>query len=240
MKIALIGYGKMGKAIERIAIGRGHEIVLRISSNNSHEFTPAHLSAADIAIEFTGPESALNCVLQCITAGVGVVSGSTGWNETLSVAAAAAVAQNVAFLHASNFSIGVNIFFEVNKQLAAMMNHHAEYDVSVAEVHHIHKKDAPGGTAITIANQILQHIDRKTSWQLDAQSTDNAVLPIYAERVGEVPGTHKVSYRSAIDTIDIIHTAHSREGFAMGAVLAAEYAMGKSGILSMRDVLGLS
>ncbi|MBL7691708.1 MAG: 4-hydroxy-tetrahydrodipicolinate reductase [Flavipsychrobacter sp.] len=239
MRIALIGYGKMGKAIEEIAIGRGHEVVLKITSANRGDMTAANLAQADVAIEFTGPHAAWANVKDCLEAGVNVVSGSTGWNDHFADANKLALAQNRGFLHASNFSVGVNIFFEVNKLLASLMQGRDDYAVKVEETHHVHKKDAPGGTAITIAEQIIARLGNKNSWQLDGADTPDA-LPVFAHRVGEVPGTHMVSYSSPIDTIDIIHTAHSRKGFAHGAVLAAEFLAGKTGVFTMKDVLGIA
>ena len=238
MNIALIGYGKMGHIIEQVAIQRGHNIVLRITSANKQDMDAAHLSKADVAIEFTRPESAKENVLKCLSAGVNVVCGTTGWNENLQEAYDAAKAHNAAFLHASNFSIGVNIFFEINKLLAKLMNGQPEYNVSIEETHHTQKKDAPSGTAITLTEQALELIDRKTSWNLNDANGINAI-PIFAHRVEDVPGTHKVTYNSAVDKIEIIHTAHNRDGFALGAVLAAEYVMGKQGVFSMKDVLGI-
>ena len=237
MNIALIGYGKMGHAIEQIAIKRGHTISLRITSANRDEIDQANVKGVDVAIEFTRPESAKENVLRCIEAGVNVISGTTGWNEYLAEVRAEALEGNVAFLHASNFSIGVNIFFEVNKLLAALMNDRVEYAVKIEETHHIHKKDAPSGTAITIAEQILQSVHRRAGWELNG--TDGTKIPIVAHRVDNVPGTHSITYSSPIDDIEIIHTAHSRDGFALGAVLAAEYIAGKKGVFSMKDVLGM-
>ncbi len=239
MKLAILGYGKMGKAIEGIAQKRGHEIVLRISSTNLHELTDANLKKADIAIEFSNPESAEQNVRMCIDAGVNVICGSTGWGDALPEVRRLAQEKGVGFLHATNFSVGVNIFFEVNKLLASLMNEWNEYDVAVEETHHVHKKDAPGGTAITITEQIIDNLVRKNAWKLNGDSSDD-VIPVTAHRIDEVPGTHKVTYSSQIDSIDIIHTAHSREGFAKGAVLAAEFINGKSGIFTMKDVLGIS
>lgn len=236
MKIALIGYGKMGKAIEQIALKRGHEIILRIGRANQHEFTKENLVMADVAIEFTTPESALENVIKCMDAGVPVICGSTGWNEHIYLAKEKCVTTNTAFLQASNFSVGVNIFFEINKRLASIMNDWPEYEVKVEETHHIEKKDAPSGTAITIAEQILENLKRKEHWELDKSSGDNAVS-IIAHREEHVPGTHTVTYSSAIDEIEITHTAHSREGFASGAVLAAEFIQHRKGIFSMSDVL---
>ena len=238
MKIALIGYGKMGHTIEQVALKRGHEIVLRITSANKHEMDAAHLQQADVAIEFTHPGSGRENVLQCLAAGIDVVSGTTGWNEHLREVCNAAQKHDVSFLHASNFSIGVNIFFEVNKLLASLMNGHPEYTGSIEETHHTQKKDAPSGTAITIAEQMIQHLDTKKKWLLNDFNEADAI-PIMAHRVENVPGTHKVTYASSIDSIDIIHTAHNRDGFALGAVLAAEFIAGKKGVFTMKDVLGI-
>jgi len=238
MNIALIGHGKMGHAIEQVAIKRGHNIVLCVSSQNKGDMDEAHLRLADVAIEFTNPEAALSNVLTCLSAGLNVVSGSTGWNEHFGVARSSAVQNNVGFLQASNFSVGVNIFFEVNKLLASLMNDHPEYMVTIDETHHTQKKDAPSGTAITIAEQIIEHLDGKSQWALNDRNEQDAV-PIFAHRVENVPGTHTVSYNSSIDNITITHTAHNREGFALGAVLAAEFLLGRKGVYSMQDVLGI-
>ena len=236
MKIALIGYGKMGHAIDRIAMQRGHVVVMRINSQNRHELTREKLQEADVAIEFTRPELAKEHVVQCLSAGINVVCGTTGWNESLPEAYATATTS--AFLHASNFSIGVNLFFEVNKYLAALMNGQDTYHVSIDETHHTQKKDAPSGTAITLAEQIIQNITGKKQWSMtDLNNSEN--VPIIAHRTGDVPGTHKVTFRSDIDEIEIMHTAHNRDGFALGAVLAAEYLAGKTGVYSMADVLGI-
>ena len=238
MNIALIGYGKMGKAIEQLAINKGHKIVAIITTANNDELAAGNLNNADVAIEFTNPESAPQNIAYCINAGVAVVCGTTGWNAHVQHINDLAIVQKVGLLCASNFSIGVNIFFEINKQLATLMNGRDEYNVAVSEIHHIHKKDKPGGTAITIAEQIIAINDHKSSWALDGTSVED-VVPITAHRVGEVPGTHTVTYTSAIDDIQITHTAHNRMGFATGAVLAAEFLAGKSGIYTMKDVLGL-
>jgi len=238
MNIALIGYGKMGQTIERVAVQRGHTIVLRIMLENKEEMTVENLQKADVAIEFTSPHVALDNVLAVLGAGVPVVSGTTGWNERLTIAGEKAIDNNTAFLHTSNFSVGVNIFFEVNKLLASLMNDHAEYDVTIEEAHHTQKQDAPSGTAISLANQVIERLQRKEKWALNEgeQPTD---LAITAHRVEHVPGTHNVKYTSAIDDIEIIHTAHSRDGFALGAVLAAEFVAGKQGVFTMKDVLGI-
>jgi 4-hydroxy-tetrahydrodipicolinate reductase len=237
MNIALIGYGKMGHAIERIATGRGHQVVLRITSANRAEFTAENLSAADVAIEFTAPEAAPENVQLCLNAGVPVVCGTTGWNDKINAANALAQSKGVGFLQASNFSIGVNIFFEVNKLLAKLMSRQDSYAVSIEEVHHLQKKDKPSGTAITLAEQILAESNTLEHWALAEEKKVTNTLPITALREEGVPGTHKISWTSAVDTIDIIHTAHSRDGFALGAVLAAEFIKGKTGVFTMKDVL---
>lgn len=239
MKIALIGYGKMGKAIESIAVEKGHEIVLKIDISNPQDFTAEKMALADVAIEFTGPHSAYANVMKCLELGVPVVCGSTGWLQHWKEVAAFCEKQNGCLIYASNYSIGVNLFFELNTRLAALMNAHPEYEVSMEEIHHTEKKDAPSGTAITLAEQILQHSSRKKAW-VNHYDTDPANLEIISLREDPAPGTHKIKYASAIDTIEIMHTAHNRIGFAGGAVLAAEFAIHKKGIFGMRDVLGLS
>lgn len=238
MNIALIGYGKMGKAIEQIATYRGHNIVLRISSSNKQEMTPDNLRLADVAIEFTMPEAAQENVLHTLRAGVPVVCGTTGWNEGLNKAKMVAMDNETSFLHASNFSIGVNIFFEVNKLLASLMNGQPGYEVHMEEIHHTQKKDSPSGTAITIAEQILDQLNRKKHWT-EEETADSEMLRIIAKREDGYAGTHSVKYTSAIDDIEIIHTAHNRTGFALGAVLAAEFIAHKQGIFTMKDVLGI-
>ncbi len=238
MNIALIGYGKMGQTIESVSVKRGHTIVLRIMLENKEDMTIDNLQKADVAIEFTSPHVALDNVLTVLGAGIPVVSGTTGWNERLTIAGEKALENNTAFLHTSNFSVGVNIFFEVNKLLASLMNDHGEYDVTIEEAHHTQKQDAPSGTAISLANQVIERLQRKDKWMLNeaAEPTD---LAITAHRVENVPGTHNVKYSSSIDDIEIIHTAHSRDGFALGAVLAAEFVVGKNGVFTMKDVLGI-
>lgn len=237
MRIALIGYGKMGKAIERIALTRGHEIVLKIDVDNGQDLTDENLSKADLAIEFTGPASAMDNLLKCAGAGTPVVCGSTGWLEAYPAVREAFEKRDLAFIYASNFSIGVNIFFELNKKLAALMASHKEYGVEMREIHHTQKKDAPSGTAITLAEQIQGLIPGFTHW-VNRPSRQQGELPIISERVDPAPGTHLVKYFSPIDDIEIIHTAHSRDGFAEGAVLAAEFIRNKKGIFTMQDVLG--
>ena len=238
MNIALVGYGKMGKTIERIAIARGHQIVLRITRGNTQDFTTERIRAADVVIEFTSPEAAFDNVSLFLKAGVPVVCGSTGWQDQLAQAQAICIAQQTALLQSSNFSIGVNLFFELNAVLAQMMNAYPEYQLSIEETHHTHKKDAPSGTAITLAERIMEHLKRKKSWTL-AQPIDAEQLSITAHRLDEVPGTHSVKYTSAIDDIELIHTAHNRDGFALGAVVAAEFLKSQKGVFTMKDVLGI-
>lgn len=238
MNIALIGYGKMGKAIEEIALERGHKIVLKINDENLGDFTKENTGKADVAIEFTSPHSAFDNIKKIIEYDVPVVCGSTGWTERINEINKFCEQQNGSFLYASNFSVGVNIFFELNKKLAALMAPHAEYNISMEEIHHTQKKDAPSGTAITLAEQILEQVQRKTKW-VNEQSNDAAELPIISKREDPAPGTHSIKYSSPIDDIEIIHTAHNRQGFALGAVLAAEFIKGKKGIFSMKEVLGL-
>jgi 4-hydroxy-tetrahydrodipicolinate reductase len=227
----------MGKAIERIALGRGHEIVLKIDLDNGQDLTAENLSKADLAIEFTGPASARDNLLKCAESGTPVVCGSTGWLESFPAVREAFEKKGLAFIYASNFSIGVNIFFELNKKLAALMASHKEYAVEMREIHHTQKKDAPSGTAITLAEQIQSLIPALTQW-VNRPSRHPGELPIISERVDPAPGTHLVKYYSSIDDIEIIHTAHSRDGFAEGAVLAAEFIRNKKGIFTMHDVLG--
>jgi 4-hydroxy-tetrahydrodipicolinate reductase len=238
MKIALIGYGKMGHAIEEIALQRGHEIVLKVGIENVQDNTIDNIKKADVAIEFTGPEIAFDNVIRCLEAGVPVVSGSTGWLQRFEEAKTFCTTKNGALLYASNFSVGVNIFFAINKKLAELMAPHKEYDVSLTEIHHTQKKDAPSGTAITLAEGILQSIDQKKKWVNEA-SNKREELQIISERIDPAPGTHTITYKSDIDDIEIKHTAHNRKGFATGAVLAAEFLHNKKGIYNMSDVLGL-
>ena len=237
MKIALIGYGKMGKAIEAAALQRAHTVDLKIDIDNMANFTKENLQQCDVAIEFTGPHSAKENILKCFEAGIAVVSGSTGWLEDWTEVENHCKEKNGSFLYASNFSVGVNIFFELNKKLAQLMKRYDDYAISMQEIHHTQKKDAPSGTAITLAEQILKAIPRKRKWVND-ESADPEDLPIISKREDPAPGTHSIKYSSAIDDIEIIHTAHSRQGFALGAVLAAEFLEEKKGIYKMKDVLG--
>jgi 4-hydroxy-tetrahydrodipicolinate reductase len=238
MKIALIGYGKMGKAIEEIAVSKGHEIVLKIDLSNTSDFTKENIQKANVAIEFTGPETAFENISKCIQWGVPVISGSTGWLDHFEKAKKLCEEKKGCLIYASNFSIGVNLFFEINKQVAALMEPYAHYDVSMTEIHHTEKKDAPSGTAISLAEQILAQIGRKNKWVNEA-SNEASDLVIRSERIDPAPGTHSVTYDSPIDSIEITHTAHTRKGFAGGAVLAAEFANQKIGTFTMKDVLGL-
>jgi len=238
MRIALIGYGKMGKAIEEVALHRGHEIVLKIDQPNLHEFTRENLSGTEAAIEFTSPHSAPDNVKKLLEYGVPVVCGSTGWTDQLATMIALCTDKGGSFAYSSNFSVGVNIFFELNKKLAALMSPHKEYEVILEEIHHTQKKDAPSGTAITLAEQVLTEIKRKKQW-VNELSDNPEDLEIISQREDPAPGTHSVKYSSVIDTIEIIHTAHNRTGFATGAVLAAEFLKDRKGFFTMKEVLGL-
>ena len=236
MKIALIGYGKMGKIIERIALERGHEVVCRIDIDNQDDFESKEFASADVAIEFTAPSVAIANYRRAWKAGVAVVSGTTGWNTQLPEIKSEIKENNYTLFWASNFSLGVNIFFELNKKLAQMMNKFSAYDVTMSETHHIHKLDAPSGTAVTLAEGILENIERKSEWVLGENKSENQ-LSIDAIREGEVAGIHTIKYESAADFIEITHHAYNREGFALGAVLAAEFTCGKKGFLGMNDML---
>lgn len=235
MKIALIGYGKMGKMIEQIALSRGHSIVSIIDENNLDGFDSEQFKSADVAIEFTTPSSALDNFRKCFAANVPVVAGTTGWLEHMSEVKKACE-DGQTFFYASNYSLGVNIFFAVNKYLAKIMNQFTDYSVKMEEIHHIHKLDAPSGTAITLAEGIIENIDRKTDWHLEAE-TKPEDISIHCIREGEVPGIHEIFYESEADIISIKHDAKNRKGFALGAVLAAEFTCGKKGFLGMQDML---
>jgi 4-hydroxy-tetrahydrodipicolinate reductase len=232
MKIALLGYGKMGQVIERIAQERGHEIVLKKDENNSYE----GLSAADVAIDFSIPAAAVPNISNCFLANVPVISGTTGWLEHYDEMVALCNAKNGAFISSSNFSLGVNIFFEINAYLAKMMAKLDTYSVQIEEIHHTQKLDAPSGTAISLAKAVMEN-SNYTNWTLDKAAANE--IHIDAKRIGTVPGTHTVTYNSTVDAIEIKHTAHNREGFALGAVIAAEWIIGKQGVFTMKDVLEL-
>jgi 4-hydroxy-tetrahydrodipicolinate reductase len=235
MNIALIGYGKMGKEIEKIAVKRGHTIVLKVDVNNKDSVTTNELKKADAAIEFTTPHTVLDNIKKCFDADLPIVVGTTGWYDEFARVKDAAVRGNKTFFYATNFSLGVNLFFKVNKYLAELMNKYPDYEVSMEEIHHIHKLDKPSGTAITLAEQVIEKIDRKSKWSI----TDMAPETLFIEdkREGEVPGTHIIKYKSAIDDIEIMHKAHNRQGFALGSVVAAEFLKGKKGIYTMSDII---
>jgi 4-hydroxy-tetrahydrodipicolinate reductase len=233
MKIALFGYGKMGKEIEQIALQRGHEIVLKINEGEQYD-----ISIADIAIDFSVPNAALSNIVSCFKNNVPVISGTTGWLDDFDKAIDVCKENNGSFIYASNFSIGVNIFFELNKQLAKMMSSQEEYSINVEEIHHTKKLDTPSGTAITLAEGIINNTSKR-DWQLKETQVNAGTIPIEAKRILDVPGTHIISYESQIDSIEIKHTAHNRKGFALGAIIAAEWLNHKIGIYTMKDVLNI-
>lgn len=240
MKVALIGYGKMGKEIERVLLDNnvGDEIVLKISQNNLSELTIENLQKADVAIEFTQPEAAVKNIELCFKAGIPVVVGTTAWLNKLAEITHVCNAANGALFHAPNFSIGVNIFFEINRKLAAIMQQQPQYSIGIEEIHHTEKKDAPSGTAIKTAEVILSELKRVKTWQLEnTLEVQNNLLPIVAKREPNVPGTHTVIYKSTVDEIVLTHQAHSRRGFAEGAVTAARWLIGKKGVFEMKDLL---
>lgn len=246
MKIALIGYGKMGKAIHEIAKEKNlnsgtnqFDIALIVDIDNRNSITKEELQTVDVAIEFTSPHTAVENIYWCFDADVPVVVGSTGWTEKLEEVKQYAINNNKSFLFAPNFSIGVNIFFEVNRYLAEIMNRHLEYDIFMEEIHHTEKKDAPSGTALHAALDILKRVERKSNWE-NQQSTEKSILPIISKREPDVPGTHLVTYESSIDKIELIHTAYNRKGFASGALAAAAWLKDKKGAYSMEDVLGFN
>ncbi|MDR0427968.1 MAG: 4-hydroxy-tetrahydrodipicolinate reductase [Dysgonamonadaceae bacterium] len=238
MKIALIGYGKMGRAIEEIAQSRGNEIVSIIDIDNQEDFDSSAFLSADAAIEFTRPETAFSNYKKCFERNMPVVAGTTGWLQYMDEVKKECAEKGQTFFYASNYSIGVNIFFAVNKYLARIMNKFPPYDVYMEEVHHIHKLDSPSGTGITLAEGILENIDRKKQWK-EAEKGNPDDLLIHSKREGEVPGIHEIIYESDADVIRIKHDAKSRKGFALGAVLAAEFVKGKKGFLTMNDMLNL-
>ncbi|SDL41821.1 4-hydroxy-tetrahydrodipicolinate reductase [Kriegella aquimaris] len=232
MKIALFGYGKMGKMIEQIAENRGHEIVAKIDVDT----VEVDFSNMDVAIDFSMPSAAFGNITQCFEHGVPVISGTTGWLQDFNKALARCEETGSAFIYASNFSLGVNIFFELNEYLAKMMRQLKQYNVDIEEIHHTQKLDSPSGTAITLAEGIIANTDY-TGWKLD--EAPKGEIPIIARRIADTPGTHTVNYESEVDTIAIVHTAHNRQGFALGAVIAAEWIVGKKGVFTMKDVLNL-
>tara|TARA_R110002020_G_scaffold203146_5_gene406574 strand:- start:18513 stop:19214 length:702 start_codon:yes stop_codon:yes gene_type:complete len=232
MNIGLFGYGKMGKMIERTALGRNHTIVAKLDA----ESPQTDFTNWDVAIDFSQPGAAFNNIAQCMDHGVPIISGTTGWLADYDKAVAHCHQKNGAFIYASNFSLGVNIFFELNEYLAKMMKPLEQYSVALEEIHHTQKLDAPSGTAISLAQGIIKHTHH-TGWELNG--TEKGNIPIVAKRISEVPGTHIVEYGSAVDSLEIKHTAHNREGFALGAVIAAEWIVGKTGVFTMKDVLNL-
>ncbi|MFK7900011.1 MAG: 4-hydroxy-tetrahydrodipicolinate reductase [Cyclobacteriaceae bacterium] len=237
MNIALIGYGKMGKAIEAIAKARGNNISAIIDFNNQEELEKLSPETTDVAIEFTQPTTAFNNLKACMEQGIPVVSGTTGWLDQKPTLEKICQENKGAFFYASNYSIGVNLFFSINQKLAQLMNPFNEYQITMDEIHHIHKKDEPSGTAITLAEGIIDHVSRKNTWEMNNAEGDK--IGISSFREGEVPGTHVIKYQSEIDTIEIKHEAHSRQGFATGAVVAAEWLAGKQGVFGMNDMLNL-
>jgi len=233
MKIALLGYGKMGKAVEKIALKRGHEIVLKVDSDNRD----CEITVADLAIDFSNPGVAYQNLINCIENGIPVVSGTTGWLSNYEELIAYCKQKKGSFLYASNFSIGVNMFFNLNEYLAKMMKNISGYDVEMEEIHHIHKLDRPSGTAITLAEKIIENSE-KEQWNLENNSSSKELF-ISVVRKEEIPGTHRIKYQSNVDQIEIKHTALNRDGFALGAVIAAEWLIGKKGVFGMNDVLSL-
>ncbi len=238
MNIALIGYGKMGKEIEKIAVSRGHKINLIIDINNPQDLTTENLKKCDVAIEFTIPDTAVNNYYKCFEAGIPVVSGTTGWLSQKDEVYTKCKNTGGTFFYASNFAIGVNLFFELNKKLAELMSGWSDYKVEMTEVHHIHKLDAPSGTAISLAEDIISNLPEKNNWVNDKTPAENEIN-IKSERRGEIPGIHTIKYESEVDYIEITHETKSRKGLATGAVLAAEYCMKNSGILTMKDLLNI-
>jgi len=232
MKIALFGYGKMGKMIERMALDRGHSITAKVDIGT----TDINFSNMDVAIDFSTPDAAFGNITACLEQGIPVISGTTGWLTNYDKVVELCNKKKGAFIYASNFSLGVNLFFELNRYLAKMMHNLKAYKIVLEEIHHTQKLDAPSGTAITLAEGIIENTDYK-GWKLD--EGDESTLPIISKRIGTVPGTHTISYQSEVDNVEIKHTAHNREGFALGAVIAAEWISGKTGVFSMKDVLNL-
>ncbi|WP_316772784.1 4-hydroxy-tetrahydrodipicolinate reductase [Pedobacter frigiditerrae] len=246
MKIALLGYGKMGQIIERFALERGHEVVLKINIDNVEDFTLENLKKADVAIDFSAPDAAVDDIYKCFEANLPVVVGTTGWYSKLQEIKNDCLSSNNTLLYGSNFSVGVNLFFHLNKVLAKLMNNYPAYEVQVEEIHHTQKLDAPSGTAMTIAEEIIEELDRKSEWLNEVVGTPipdvikNEQLLIESHRIENVPGTHTVVYSSEVDDIEIKHTAHNRAGFALGAVIAAEWLQNKQGFYNIADVFNFN
>lgn len=242
MKLALLGYGKMGQIIERFALERGHEVVLKINVDNLPDFTIANLAKADVAIDFSAPDAAVSNIYKCFEANVPIVVGTTGWYGNLQEIKNDCLSSNNTLLYGSNFSIGVNLFFHLNTVLAKLMNNYPAYEVQVEEIHHTQKLDAPSGTAMTIAEGIIEELDRKSEWLNEVVGTPipdvikNEQLLIESHRIENVPGTHTVVYSSEVDDIEIKHTAHNRAGFALGALVAAEWLQNRQGFYNVADV----
>jgi 4-hydroxy-tetrahydrodipicolinate reductase len=236
MRIALLGYGRMGRTIEEIALERGHEIALKVGRHEAEHLSSSDFENIDVSIDFSTPSSAVGLITASLEAGVAVVSGTTGWLPSMEEVKAKTAEMETGFFYASNFSIGMNILFQINRRLASLMNGRPEYEAGMDEIHHIHKIDAPSGTAITLAEDIIDQIDRLESWKLNEGDTTKELV-IRSSRVGEVPGTHLISYTSEIDKIQISHEAFGRKGFALGAVLAAEWLLGRIGSFGMEDLL---
>jgi 4-hydroxy-tetrahydrodipicolinate reductase len=236
MKVAILGYGKMGQIIEKIALERGHNILLKINQHNIDELNIENLKKADVVIDFSTPESAKTNIILSIDANKPIISGTTGWLDDYKEVKDYCIKNDGAFLFASNFSLGVNLFFELNKNLAKLMKKHQQYQINLTEIHHSEKLDAPSGTAISLAEQIISESDIKNKWTINSENSDEE-LKIDAQRKGNITGTHSVNYKSKTDSISIIHEAHSRNGFALGAIIAAEWIMSKKGVFSMHDVL---
>ena len=247
MKIALLGYGKMGKAIEQLALAKAHQIILKVDENNAHDFSIDDLVNADVAIEFSVPSASVQNILRCFDTNVPIVVGTTGWLDKWEEVKRICEEKNQALFYTSNYSIGVNIFFEINKKLAQLMSEQHGYEVSIEEIHHTEKLDAPSGTAITLANDILKEMERKTKWINTIKSqlkTSNSKIKkddllITSIREANIAGTHTIQYESAVDCIEIKHTAYNRQGFAAGALCAAEWLIGKKGVFGMQDLLKL-
>ena len=226
----------MGKEVEAIALSRGHTIILKVSSENATTYSVEELKKADVAIEFSTPEAVVRNINKCFEASVPIIVGTTGWHKNLDEVIQKCNEKNQTLFHASNYSIGVNLFFKLNEYLAKLMNKYPDYNASMEEIHHVHKKDSPSGTAITLANKIVENLEKKLKWVNESASEENE-LEIVSKRIDEIPGTHTVTYGSEVDEISITHIAHSRKGFALGAVIAAEWTKGKKGIFGMDDLM---
>ena len=239
MKIAIIGYGKMGKTIEKLALAKNHKIVLKIDDTNLKELNIENLKKADVAIEFTNPESAFKNINMCFDAHIPVISGTTGWLNQYEQIKQRCTSENQCFFYASNYSIGVNIFFKLNNYLAKIMDKFENFDVKIEETHHIHKLDAPSGTAITIAEGIINNMKRKSDWEMEKNKNNTENIPITSYRKGEIAGIHTVSYNSKVEDLVITHESKNREGLAQGALMAAEFVIGKTGLFEMEDLLNI-